>query len=238
MSGRLFPFHCVRLGFARRVSGLSALARPRSRRAETPPAATRQRVRGRGPLGVRKRTASPTPQPRSARRVPAASGEMAAHPSGGWNTPHPQGRCSPCKAVSQSCRHGGSRSVAMREGGGEIRPAGEKSHGAGACGSRAARPAGGNAGPDRASHAREGNSEGPHAGLRPAAGGIAREGGSEGCARCAARATAQSPRGKKKPHAVKKKSLVAHPPGKTKAVTQRQRSSRLRARRVRKSLTQ
>jgi hypothetical protein len=51
------------------------------------------------------------------------------------------------------------------EGGGEIRPAGEKSHGAEACGSRAARPAGGDAGPDRASHAREGNSDGPDASL-------------------------------------------------------------------------
>ena len=51
------------------------------------------------------------------------------------------------------------------EGGGEIRPAGGRSRGAGACGPRAARPAGGDAGPDRASHAREGNSEGPHAGL-------------------------------------------------------------------------
>ena len=31
---------------------------------------------------------------------------------------------------------------------------------------------------------------------------VAREGGSEGCARCAARATAHSPRGKRKPHGV------------------------------------
>ena len=51
------------------------------------------------------------------------------------------------------------------EGGGELRPAGEKSHGAFACGPRAASPAGGDAGPDRGRLAREGNSEGPHAGV-------------------------------------------------------------------------
>jgi hypothetical protein len=100
-------------------------------------------------------------------------------------------------------RHGGTNGsgacAAERVGGGPIRPAGDGSHRAEACGPRAARPAGGDAGPDRASHAREGNSEGPHAGLCPAAGGIARGGGSEGCARCAARATAPSPRGKRIP---------------------------------------
>jgi len=52
-----------------------------------------------------------------------------------------------------------------REGSGEARPVGGRSHRAGACGSRAARPAGGYAGPDRLSCAREGNSEGSHAGL-------------------------------------------------------------------------
>jgi len=76
--------------------------------------------------------------------------------------------------------------------------AGARSHAAGTCGHRAARPAGGNAGPDRALHAREGNSEGPHAGLCPAAGGIARAGGSEGWARRPARAIAPCPRSKKK----------------------------------------
>ena len=35
--------------FARQVGGLSALARPRSRRAETPPATTQQCVPGWGP---------------------------------------------------------------------------------------------------------------------------------------------------------------------------------------------
>ena len=52
-----------------------------------------------------------------------------------------------------------------REGGSEIRPAGDTSHCAEACGHRAARPAGGDADPDRAFHARKGNSEGPHVGL-------------------------------------------------------------------------
>jgi hypothetical protein len=50
-------------------------------------------------------------------------------------------------------------------GGGEIRPAGDRSHSGGACGNRAARPAGGNAGRARARSARARNSEGPHAGL-------------------------------------------------------------------------
>jgi hypothetical protein len=50
---------------------------------------------------------------------------------------------------------------------------------------------------------------------------VAREGGSEGCARCAARATARSPRGKKKPHAVKTEGLAAHPRGKEEPGTER-----------------
>jgi hypothetical protein len=58
-----------------------------------------------------------------------------------------------------------SQAVRVRGCGGEIRPAGHRSDCAGACGSRAARPAGGDAGPDRGSCVREGNSEGPHAGL-------------------------------------------------------------------------
>jgi hypothetical protein len=50
-------------------------------------------------------------------------------------------------------------------GGGEIRPAGGRSHRAGPCGHRAVRPAGGDAGPDRTRHVREGNSEAPYTGL-------------------------------------------------------------------------
>ena len=101
-------------------------------------------------------------------------------------TPHP-------KTLPTPLKQGGGG----REGGGEIRPAGRRSHHAGASGHRAARPAGGDAGPDRASHAREGNSEGPHAGLCPAAGGIVREGGSEGWARSPARVTWLRARGAK-----------------------------------------
>jgi hypothetical protein len=62
--------------------------------------------------------------------------------------------------ASGTCRCTGNRG-----GGGEIRPAGDRSHSDGACGHRAARPAGGNAGRARARSARARNSEGPHAGL-------------------------------------------------------------------------
>jgi hypothetical protein len=145
------------------------------------------------------------PGPRSLRR------DGRSHPPGGLNTPHPQsGGTNPTGRFPGLAKrfvqlHG------KREGGGEIRPAGEKSYGAEACGHQAARPASGNAGPDRASLPREGNSEVPHASLcllgrtrrrvPPAAG-------------CAARVTARSPRGMKTPHAVKKKSLAVHPSSK------------------------
>ena len=125
----------------------------------------------------------------------------------------------------------------MREGGGEIRPAGGRSHGAGARGSRAARPAGGDAGPDRASHARKGNSEGPHAGLcllgrtRRRVGGLrsmrspsdrSKPAGQQEASRSEEEDPSRAPAWQKKtrgaiekPHAVKKKTLAAHPLGKT-----------------------
>ena len=75
----------------------------------------------------------------------------------------------------------------------EIRPAGGQSHDAGACGYRAYRSLRGDVGGRRPNH------EGPR-GERHCS--VARAGGSEGCARCAARATAHSPRGKRKLHGV------------------------------------
>jgi hypothetical protein len=83
-----FPPIPWRLILARRVGGRSALARPRWRRAETPSAGTRQRVRGRGPLGVRMkprhRHPSPirTPGPRSLRSDgrPTRRADLSPHP--------------------------------------------------------------------------------------------------------------------------------------------------------------
>ena len=161
------PFFPQRGGcfLARRVRSPSLLARPRSLRAETPPAATRQRVRGRGPLGIRiqPRHRHPSPDPHAGSPQPAERWPLA--PAGQMDAPHPQISKSAHDGTVHSWQHGWSGSAAKREGGGELRPAGGRSHGAGARGHRAAKPAGGDAGPDRASHAEEGNSEGPHAGL-------------------------------------------------------------------------
>jgi len=195
VAGAVLFFHSVGIFFAKRVRGCSSLARPRSLRSETPSTATQQRSPGRGP-SVSARGRVPDTPFWSASWVPAFSGEMAAGtrqaiepPTLRLETlkPKPSVRCRELLSV-----------LFENGGGGEIRPAGGRSHRAGACGSRAARPAGGYAGPDRLSCAREGNSEGSHAGLCPAAGGIARGGGSEGWARCPARAIAPSPRGKRK----------------------------------------
>jgi hypothetical protein len=83
------------LCFARRVHGRSGLARPRSRRAETPPAATRQRVSGRGPLGVRKK-----PRHRYPSRVPCAG---SPQPPEGWSLA-PTGRIeNPPIVAAQVC---------------------------------------------------------------------------------------------------------------------------------------
>jgi hypothetical protein len=68
-------------------------------------------------------TASPTPQPRSARLVPAASGEMAARTRRADGKP----------ATKKHCSHASS-SANANGGGGEIHPAGQRSHLAGACG--------------------------------------------------------------------------------------------------------
>ena len=88
------------------------------------------------------------------------------------------------------------------------------------------------AGPERASRggvslARfQANSEGPCRGTSPAQGGIARAGGSEGCARCPARATAPGPRSKTKPPRSGRRERGRPPGGQEESLTQwRQRES-------------
>jgi len=63
------------------------LARPRSRRAETPPAATRQHVRGRGPLGVRMRPRHRHPSPEPYAGPPQPPERWPSHPPGGISPP-------------------------------------------------------------------------------------------------------------------------------------------------------
>jgi len=170
----LSRFHCVALfcpvdlllpvslreglPFARRVGRHSALARPRSRRAETPLATTQQCGPGWGPSLLAGGPASAPPSqadgldppcpPRAAaeQRLARSARDRSPDtpprirtlgtpwpperwplaPAGRNLSTHPQTRLTPLK---QGC--GG------REGGGENRPAGEKSHGAEACGHRA-----------------------------------------------------------------------------------------------------
>jgi len=107
-----------RFCFARRVWGLSALARPRSLRAKTPRATTQQCVPGRAPRRPHE-TASPTPHPGSARWGPRglrrdgrlhppsgpspppkdASRTSQAGPwrAGGWRADPPHGRKEPSR---------------------------------------------------------------------------------------------------------------------------------------------
>jgi hypothetical protein len=89
-SASSFP---LRNGFclAPRVRGLSALARPRSRCAETPPAAippvAGQRVSGRGPLGVRKRPRHRYPSRDSRAGSPQPPEVWPLAPAGRFETP-------------------------------------------------------------------------------------------------------------------------------------------------------
>jgi hypothetical protein len=120
------PFHCVRFLFC--PAGGPPLG------AGSPPLAARRDSSGCDPAArsgpgtprCPHETASPTPQPRAVRRAPAASGAMAVPPAGRNFSTHPKTRLTRLKQD-----HG------EREGGGEIRPAGHKSHFAGACGHRA-----------------------------------------------------------------------------------------------------
>ena len=202
--------------FARRVRGCSALARPRSRRAETPPAATRQRVSGRGPRGVRKK-----PRHRYPGRDPRAG---YPQPPEVWPLA-PAGRFEPPTLRLETLDPGPSCSVAgplerfNRERGVVVNSAPR------ATGAIAPKRAG-TARPDRRVETlspteRLMRGRGTARVRTPGcACSVAREGGSEGCARCAARATARGPRGKEQPHAVKRESLAAHPPGNKEAVTE------------------
>ena len=112
-------------------------------------------------------------------------------------------------------------------GGGRLDPpSGRRPHFAGACGPRAARAAGGDAGPERS----EGNSEGPPADL---ACSVARVGESEGGARCAARVTRPEAAGLNKGEAScsdkRESSLPAGSPRSITASTQWERNQRNRA---------
>jgi hypothetical protein len=107
--------------------------------------------------------APPSPQRGSRVRCPRAPERFATHGTGGLNAP--RSRCGAAHRAEDSAERNDSCWNLARGWVVVTRPAGDRSHGAEACGDRSARPAGGDAGPDRASHAREGNSEGPHAGL-------------------------------------------------------------------------
>ena len=158
-----------------------------------------------GPLGVSRFAGSPTPRPGPRAGSPRSRETWPlAH---AWRFETPTLRLETLKPGPNSSVPGPpERSI--REGGwGEIRPAGGRSHCAGACGSRAASRGGVSLAWLSA------NSEGPRRGMSCS---VACGGGSEGWARRPARATARSPWGKEQPHAVKKKSLAAHPLGKTK----------------------
>jgi hypothetical protein len=144
---------------ARRVGGHSALAHPRSQRAEPfaagvprrstrPPGARDPRaptlagsksrlahsghagpssVAVIGPLGVRKRQRPRHPAPDPHAGDPVVSGDMAAPPARRIESPPSRGHS----------LHFSSRTLVNWEGGGEIRPAGLRSHLACACGHRA-----------------------------------------------------------------------------------------------------
>jgi hypothetical protein len=149
-----------------------------------------------GPLGVRKRRRHRHPVPVRALGPRGLGRHGRWHPPGGLNTPltesvwaDPHGHAPALASRLRQVR-------GAREGGGEIRPAGGRSHGAGACGHRAARPVGGNAGPTERLMRGRGTARVRTPGC---ACSVARNGGSEGCARRAARATAHSPRGQRKP---------------------------------------
>ena len=197
--GQTTLFHCVRLFFAPRVFFCQAGARPLVAYSSHPAsggglAALRDSLdrdpEARpvpGPLGVSRLAGSPTPRPGPRAGSPRSRETWPLAPARRFETP---------TLRLETLKPGSGGSVAgplerfnrQRGDGGEIRPAGDKSHGAEACGHRVCRSLCGDVGGRRPNH------EGPRGERHPS---VAREGGSEGCARCAARATAPSPRGKK-----------------------------------------
>ena len=137
---------------------------------------------------------------RCARWGPAASGAIAASPEGRIECPPPTRRKPCCRSRVLTGGFGArARAPAPREldaravkrGGGAKTAQRAEADGAGACGSRAGVPRWGVDAPARAQRA-AGDSEG----RRGTPCSVARAGGSEGGARCAARATRHSPRAK------------------------------------------
>jgi hypothetical protein len=148
-------------------------------------------------------TASPTPRPGSARWGPRGlRRDGRSHPPGGLNTPHPQDCWTNPYGQLPALARRSKQVPGAREGGGEIRPAGGRSHGAGACGHRAGRLAVGYRWRGYIRTAR-----GPTEG-RPRS--VARGGGSEGWARRPARATAPGPRGKTKASRSEERGCALH----------------------------
>jgi hypothetical protein len=207
--------HSVEFSFARRVRGRSALARPRSLRAETPSTAARQRVPNRGPSVSATHRGTDTPS-RSARRVPAASGDMAAGTRLAQCSPPPRFRRDQReRSSSHSFRDGSSRPLANGRVAVNTAPRAR----------RAMAPE--RAGPEWPDRRVE--TLAPTECLMRGRGtarvrtpgcacSVACGGGSEGCARCAARATAHSPRGKESLHAVTRPRPAARTRGNNLAV--------------------
>ena len=162
-------------------------------------------------------TASPIPQPRSTRRVPAASGGMTARTR--WADGIPTTSKTVGRTLEGTCqvlRDDPGRSAARGRVAGRSAP-----RATGAITPERAGPER----PDRRVETlapterlmrRRGTARVRTTGC---ACSVAREGGSEGCARCAARATAQSPRGKTKPSPSDKEEFVRALAGQDKAVT-------------------
>ncbi len=204
------------LSLATRVRGRSPLARPRTPRFETPRTATQQRVPSRGPSVSARDRVTDTPS-RSARRVPAVVGGMAAGTRLADFSPTRRVFGRGRKAERRTSRNSLCRSIANGRVAVKSAPRAD------------AAIAPERAGPERPDRRVEtldpterfvrgrGTARVRTSG---SACSVAREGGSEGCARCAARATAQSPRGKRRPPRSGKDSNTAHPPGK-KGFTQR-----------------
>ena len=106
------------------------LASPQPLRPHAPEPATGQRDSRRGPSAFAKDRAAVSPS-RLARPVPAGCGEIG----------HPRHRRMESPPSQKDSFHLPSRSAVNREGGGEMRPAGLRSHLGCACGRRAGVPA-------------------------------------------------------------------------------------------------
>jgi len=134
------PWRC---SLAQRVRGLSSLGTPAppaagdSLRSKTPSTATQKRVPCRGPSVSPALRDHRHPVPVRALGPRALGSHGRSHPLGGLNIPHPT--CA--RACPRGCRPSMAEQTVQahreRKGGGEIRPAGGRSHCDGACGHRA-----------------------------------------------------------------------------------------------------